>query len=123
MKIRIKDNSIRLRLTQSEINLLAKEGKVECQTYFSPESILFYAIETANVDTVNASFEKNNITVFLPVLTAKNWIETEQVGIEYLSQTDENKNLKVLVEKDFTCLVKRPGEDDKDAFPHPLNQK
>ena len=27
--------------------------------------------------------------------------------------------LRILVEKDFACLVEREGEDDSDAFPHP----
>jgi len=119
MKIRIKDNSIRLRLTQSEINLLAETGKVEKETHFSLESILFYAIETTNVEEVKASFDKERITIFLPTQIAHQWVTTEQVGIEHLSPIDKERNLKILVEKDFTCLVKREGEEDADAFPHP----
>lgn len=119
MKIRIKDNSIRLRLTQSEVNLLSKQGKVEKRTHFTPHNILIYAIETADVTEMKATFENGKITVYLPQEEARTWINTEQVGMEQFSQLTVDEGLKILVEKDFTCLVKREGEDDMDTYPHP----
>lgn len=119
MKIRIKDNSIRLRLTQSEIDLLSEKGTVEKKTHFAPQNILTYAIKTADISEMKATFENNKITVYLPKKEAQIWLFTEQVGMEYLSPIGEEENLKILVEKDFTCLVKRVGEDDVDAYPHP----
>ncbi|MGK0364323.1 MAG: hypothetical protein ACI85O_001380 [Saprospiraceae bacterium] len=119
MKIRIKDNSIRLRLTQSEVDLLSEQGKVEKRTYFTPQNTLIYAIETADVSEMKATFENGKITVSLPTEKAHTWVNTEQVGMEYLAPISDSENLKILVEKDFTCLVKREGEDDLDAYPHP----
>ena len=119
MKIRIKDNSIRLRLTQSEVDLLSEQGKVEKETHFTLQSTLIYAIETADVTEMNATFENGKITVYLPIKEAQIWLNTEQVGMEYLSPISDEESLKILVEKDFTCLVKREGEDDVDAYPHP----
>ena len=122
MKIRIKDNSIRLRLTQSEVDLLSKEGKVEKKTHFAPQNTIIYVLETADVAEMKASFENGKITVFIPKNDAKTWVNTEQVGMECLSRISEEAHLKILVEKDFTCLVKREGEDDLDAYPHPKQE-
>lgn len=122
MKIRIKDNSIRLRLTQSEVDLLSKEGKVEKKTHFSPQNTLIYALESTDVAKMKATFESGRITVYLPRREAKTWINTEQVGMECLSSISGEEHLKILVEKDFTCLVKREGEDDVDAYPHPKQE-
>jgi hypothetical protein len=119
VKIRIKDNSIRLRLTQSEVDLLSKEGKVEKKTHFSPQNTLIYALESADVTEMKATFESSKITVYLPREDTKTWVNTEQVGMECLSPISDKDHLKILVEKDFTCLVKREGEDDLDAYPHP----
>jgi len=119
MKIRIKDNSIRLRLTQSEVDLLSKKGKVEKKTHFTLKNTLIYALESADVTEMKATFENEKITVFIPKNDARIWVETEQVGMECLSSIGDDAHLKILVEKDFTCLVKREGEDDLDAYPHP----
>ena len=32
---------------------------------------------------------------------------------------EDGDSLKILVEKDFACLVAREGEDESDMFPHP----
>ncbi len=119
MKIRIKDNSIRLRLTQSEVDLLSAQGKVEKKTHFTSQNTLIYAIETADVSEMKATFENDKITVYLPQKAAQTWVNTEQVGLECLSPISDEEHLKILVEKDFTCLVKREGGDDADAYPHP----
>lgn len=119
MKIRIKDNSIRLRLTQTEVNLLSEKGKVEKETHFTPQNTLIYAIETSDVAEMKATFENGKITVYLPQKETQTWVNTEQVGLEYLSPISDQEYLKILVEKDFTCLVKREGEDDVDSYPHP----
>lgn len=118
MKIRIKGNSVRLRLTQSEVKTFAATGLVTEKTYFSPANVLTYAVKAAPVAELSATFEQNTVTVLMPTAAAKKWTETEQVGTENLFSTGSD-TLKILVEKDFSCLVVRPGEDDADAFPHP----
>ena len=99
MKIRIKDNSIRLRLTQSEVDLLSKQGKVEKKTYFTAQNTLIYAIESTDVTEMKATFANGKITVFVPKNDAQTWVNTEQVGMECLSPIGNNVHLKILVEK------------------------
>jgi hypothetical protein len=112
MKLRIRGNSLRLRLSQSEVTQLAREGRVEDAISFGP-SKLTYVLTTADVERVGATYDSNRIVVTLPKERAHAWSSTDEVGIESKGE------LAILVEKDWSCLKPREGEDDSDAFPHP----
>jgi hypothetical protein len=112
MKLRIRGNSLRLRLSQSEVTQLAQHGRVEDAISFGP-SKLAYVLATSDVDRISATYEDHRIIVTLPKDRAKRWISTDEVGIE------SSGDPKILVEKDWSCLVPREGEDDSDAYPHP----
>lgn len=116
MKLRIRGNSLRLRLSQSEVTQLARDGRVEDAVVFGP-SKLTYVLATADVDRVGASYESNAIVVTLPKKRADAWASSDEVGIE------SEGELGILVEKDWSCLKPREGEDDADAFPHPEKTK
>ena len=118
MKLRIQNDSIRLRLTQSEVTHFADEGYVEGVTHFGPGETLTYALQTSDVDALRADFANDTLTVFVPRPWAPEWAASEQVGLEGTHDAGGGCTLTLLVEKDFDCLHKRPDEDD--AFPHPL---
>lgn len=114
MKLRLRDDSLRLRLTRSEVDAFAEKGRVETRVTFS-EKVLVYAIAHGpSFDGVFARFAHNEIVVTVPSVVACAWATSEDVGIE---ATDGA--LRIVVEKDFACLKPRQGEDDTDAFPHP----
>ena len=52
-------------------------------------------------------------------MVAESWINSEQVGIEGAQQLDDSKTLRILVEKDFACLIEREDEDETDTFSNP----
>lgn len=118
MKIRIKGNSIRLRLSQSEVNALAKGEAILERTQFSLVDAFEYAVELWHLKVAEAKFENGRITVFLPEEAIAKWAGTEEVSLSYL-QENESDGLRILVEKDFACLAEREGEDESDNFPHP----
>ena len=120
MKIRILGNSIRLRLTQSEVKNLAEKGKVEEQTQFgqAPDSVLIYSLEKKEADKISTSFSNNHIQVFLPKKMADEWALSDAVGLEHHMPTGNGKSFYILVEKDFKCLTDR-DEDESDHFPNP----
>ena len=114
MKLRFHADSLRLRLSQSEVTQLAQTGSVEETVTFSPGHSLSYTLEkTGTVHSITVSFDADRIRVALPTATATHWIESDEIGIEAATPT-----LKVLVEKDFQCLHRVAG--DEDAFPNPL---
>ena len=122
MKLRIRGNSIRLRLTKSEVEHLGETGKVDDAVAFDAATPAFrYELRIAAIDDrARAKFDANCLSISIPASEAKNWITSEQVSIEEMQPIDGNRFLRILVEKDFACLTERTGEDDGDAFPNPL---
>lgn len=122
MKLRIRGNSIRLRLTKSEVEHFGETGKVEDAVALGAETPGFrYELRTAaNHDKTGAKFEENCLSISIPPGEAKSWIGSEQVGIEAMQPIGDNECLRIQVEKDFACLTERTGEDDTDAFPNPF---
>ena len=122
MKLRIKGNSIRLRLCQSEVLRLAIDGTVEDFTEFGPfrTQRLGYAICAApELRGVNASFTDCRIIVRVPGSILQRWAMTDQVSIEALQRTGGHADLRILIEKDFQCIDAATGESQEDAFPNP----
>lgn len=123
----MKNNSIRLRLTQSELARFAETGRVEeaIEFGFEPHERFVYALETdEEANEPAAKIETSRITVILPKRQADEWTSTAQVGIESEQVIGGGeKILRLLIEKDFACLEPRAGEDDADTFPHPLEAK
>jgi len=120
MKLRIRDNSIRLRLSQTEVDLMGKDGLVSARVRFADGAELVYSLESspACVDPV-AKFENGSLSVRLPESTVTDWASSEQVSISAEQGLDTGGYLQILIEKDFACLAPREGEDDSDMFPNP----
>jgi len=114
MKIRIKGNSLRYRLTKSDVSRFEKDGYLEECTHFG-EQTLIYALQRSTEANLSAVFESNKITLFMPAAMADEWVSTDVVGFE-----DQDNKLYLLIEKDFKCLD-NVAEDQSDNYPNPLN--
>ena len=112
MKIRIKDNSIRFRLSQSEVTELGSAGKVSGYTEF-PGQTLTYAIERTEDHLLSTAFAENRIVLRMPAGMVEEWISTERIGFG-----GQAGKVKILVEKDFVCLD-NTLEDQSDNYPNP----
>jgi hypothetical protein len=122
MKLRLRNNSIRLRLTQREVTRFAETGVVAEVIEFGAgeDERLMYSLESSRSEpSVRAAVEVRKITVFVPRSDADTWASTDQVGIEGGQALPNGGELQILIEKDFTCLEPRAGGDDEDTFPHP----
>ena len=118
MKIRIKGNSIRLRLTKTEVDNFAANGFVEEKTEFGDTYFSYRMESSAQHQELAAAYLGNLITIFIPTAIAQNWTSTELVGFENKMDIGNNKQLFLLVEKDFVCLD-NTFEDQSDNFPNP----
>ncbi len=124
MKIRIKDNSIRYRLTKSEVDQLAGKGEVTGRTEFAPGSpVFYYRILSADVSEIVAKFDQKGITLNVPKDQTRAWAASDNVGMEQYQDIDDEASLRILIEKDFTCLQVRKEEDESDHFPNPLAEQ
>jgi hypothetical protein len=121
MKLRIRGDSIRLRLDQSEVAQLRDGGRVEQAIHFGPGegARLGYAVVADGVDEPRAELHAGSIVVHLPRARVRAWADGDEVGLEAAQSTGDGRTLRVLVEKDFRCLASRPGEDDRGGFPNP----
>ena len=120
MKLRIRGNSIRLRLTQSEVAEFEATGKVEERTEFgSGQTFSYSLVRYDNGDRTHAEFDGGGIRVVLAEKEARRWTDSNQVGIEAVQPLGTDSQLRILIEKDFACLADRQGEEDANAFPNP----
>lgn len=117
MKLRIRGDSLRLRLTRGEVRSLRETGSV-IETIHFGGGALHYELRAADVDAPVASFDGAQIVVSLPRAQANAWADGDEVGIAATQALDDG-TLALLIEKDFQCLAPRDGEEDVDAFPHP----
>jgi len=115
MKLRVRGNSIRLRLNQKDMEKIKSEGLCQEKLEFPSGKIFSYMLSVSKeIKTLEAEFADDTIKVTIGENEAQVWADTEQVGIY-----GEHGKIKIAVEKDFKCLVPRDEEEDKDAFPHP----
>ena len=121
MKLRIKENSMRFRVSRSEVaRLLAADPLVET-IQFAPEAgaRFTYALQReASVKTLTVRYTENKVLVLLPADRADAWGATDQVGIAEDITLGEHGALTILIEKDFACLD-RSDEDNEDTFANP----
>lgn len=126
MKLRIRGNSIRLRLTKSEVAEIGAGRMVEEAVEFGTEparNFVYALVPAADAETPRAVFDGNRIAVFVPQKQASDWARTNQIGIESENSTGENSGLRILIEKDFACLEPRAGEEDADTFANPFQSE
>ena len=116
MKLRIKNNSLRYRLTRTDIDRLAKEGYLEDQINLLGNPLV-YAIQLTDGEVLTSSYIHHKITMSMSHLMVAELIDTDRVGFEH---TDGQVHL--LVEKDFVCLDE-VEEDQSDNYPNPLSEK
>ena len=114
MKIRIKGNSLRYRLTKSEVTRLGYDGALEEHTEFAGKTLV-YAIEQASTGATNlsADFTGDKIVLYMPKEMVNELVNTERVGFEGSSGL-----VSLLIEKDFVCIDK-VEEDQSDNYPNP----
>jgi hypothetical protein len=120
MKIRIKGNSVRLRLSKPEIDLFGKEGYVEEKTEFATSTFTYAIRRLFDGKTLDASFTDQKLTVFVPGKVLDEWITTDIVGFSHHLPVGENKTLFLLIEKDFKCIDGEGTEDQSEYYDNPV---
>lgn len=118
MKIRIKGNSVRYRITQSELKAFATHGMIEESTCFGPSTMHYKLLTKESNDGLSATFENNTVTMFMPKADADVWTSTERITYDNKMDIGASETMYLLLEKDFVCLD-HTHEDQSDMFPNP----
>ena len=122
MKLRIKGNSVRLRLTRSELEDFVSAALISESVHFgpAPNARLTYALQhRPAIHDLLVEYEPGRFTIVMPTAMALKWSETDQVGIAAEIDIGPHGPLSVLIEKDFACLD-RGDAANADSFPNPL---
>lgn len=117
MKLRIKGNSVRLRLSKPEVSILATAGIVKEQTDFGNASFV-YSLLKKDVDVLKAEFKNNELAIHIPHAFVNDWPGNNIVGIDNKLADGSFPSLYILVEKDFKC-IDNTAEDQRDNYDNP----
>ena len=119
MKLRLKADSVRLRLGPAEVDDLARTGLVTAATHFGPAATLAYSLAVSpDAAAVTVAFSDGHLRVTLPAAAARRWAAAaDQVSVRGDQDAGDGRRLSVLIEKDFECLHGEDAADD--AFPNP----
>ena len=121
MKLRVRGNSIRLRLTQTEVATLLATGAVEECLNFPTGEALRYRLERATAADTAARLCDGKIVIRFPAAIVDRWGQSAEVSMQAEQPLGGGESLRLLVEKDFRCLSPRDDEDDADLFPNPAD--
>lgn len=117
MKIRIRGNSVRFRLTKTELEQLCRERSIEERTNFTTQDFI-YEVKATEIDELNIQFDSNKISLQISNALLENWDTDQRIGFSHTISTTNGKSIDLLLEKDFTCLEDR-GEDESNNYPNP----
>jgi len=118
MKLRIKGNSIRIRVSKTEVSDFEKNGELIEATFFGANHFHYCMKKTNASSTLFADYQNNCITVHVPEKIANEWTSTDMIGFNYKMPLGNDKHLFLLVEKDFVC-IDNTFEDQSDNYPNP----
>ena len=121
MKLRIRENALRIRITQSELSQLGNGNKIESTIHFPNDSLLSYNIKYGNQEDTSILFADSTILISLGSFDVETLLEESNVGIQSMHTTSTG-TLDLLIEKDFSCLHNR-GIEDLDTFPNPNSKE
>jgi hypothetical protein len=120
MKLRIKGDSLRLRLTKGEVSELGNGGMVEDRVRFGGGAALVYRLRSdARAGALTASFAQGTVEIRVPEQAARSWASSNEVTLAGAQRIAAGDELRIVVEKDFACLAPREGEDESDHFENP----
>ncbi len=107
MKLRLEENSLRLRLSEAEVREFAATGRVAQTIAFGPGAgqTFTYALERlpeANpAPAVQLRYETGALAIEVPASVARQWADTENIGFKGQILVAEGQELRIVVEKDL----------------------
>jgi hypothetical protein len=118
MKLRILGNSIRLRLSRSEMEHFAATGRIIETVEFGSDSDFTYSLTTG--ESLSATHHTSGIQIVIPHHLAHDWTGTDRVSVAGEMALNGGRTLQILLEKDFKCIHKS-SHANEDAYPNPLS--
>jgi len=118
MKIRIKGDSVRFRLTQTEVKSLSENGEIFDSTNFGTIKFNYGVVLKKNINQLHIRFDNNTIVLEMPEANGNTWFTNNIITFDHTIKTSSNNKLYLVLEKDFTYLD-NTIEDQSDNYPNP----
>lgn len=110
MKLRVKDNFLRIRLSADEVGQLLSGHKVETQTRFDaePSQCLIYCVESwPDVPVMTAVYKPGHIRILIPRDQLHHWGTSDATSLSASQSIGNGQSLQLLIEKDMPCKDER----------------
>lgn len=117
MKLRIQSQSIRVRLSITDVKTLCKQGSITDQCIIGSQ-IFQYILKLNGIEKIKADFNDNQLIISLNPTLIDGWEFNQIVGFDNVMENPDGSSLKILIEKDFVCLD-NTTEDQSDNYPNP----
>ena len=111
MKLWIRGNSLRLRVSKTELAKIAETGKAEDTVRFSSDQGLRYGVEVRPTGAITATFAEAAILVTLPKPRLDLWLRPGEVSVEGSQPIGGGKVLQIVLEKDDAAGRGSGGDD------------
>jgi len=96
MKIRLSNNTIRIRLSQSDLECIKNGISLSIQLPIGTQDVVF-TLKCGDTIEYNA----NEISIALPQTTLFPWIASRETSLSTTLTYPNNRTLRLIVEKDF----------------------
>ena len=121
MKLRVRSNSLRLRVGPREVQALLRSSSLEETVRFGPTDtqILRYRLELRVDDgPISAKIDGSDIVVSVARSVAEDWAHDEGLTLSGEQHVGVGQTLQILVEKDLQCLESTAAIEE-DVYPNP----
>ena len=120
MKLRLKGNSIRVRLDRRDIERLIDKGRVDDAVCSGRDwrSRTRWRRVWAPRGRPTAHYTDGCLTIRIDPDDADEWLAGDRVGFDY-QQPVHGGVVRVLLDKDFACIDRPAGEEADDAYTFP----
>lgn len=116
MKLRCSSGNIRIRLLRSDISVLGQTGHIAEQIELPAGGSFGFSLSLAESQSqLGAAWEEGLLHITLPSGPARQWMSSEEVGMEETLDLPGGGKLFLLVEKDFPCQH-QPDSNPGDTF-------
>jgi hypothetical protein len=116
MKLRLRGNSVRLRVNQREVAALAAGRALSEGVRFPAGNSFIYTLEPSSASTPEISFRDGVICVKAPDSILREWGANDSIGL-YFDLPSIGSSLQLTIEKDLECVNEPAEERDPNAYP------
>ena len=113
MKLRIKGDNIRLRLSQNDIDGLLTERELSSITQINRSISFSCSIHCINHSSSFINWESHDLSISVPYDLVHKWAKSEEEGL-YFTFDNNKDGLNIAIEKDFPCKHPKSNSNEND---------